>query len=295
MSRRDTEPPPDSRREVLFDSLGVAALAFHCRAGVGPEGPEEPNATHSIVFVRRGVFRRTSGRESLVVDANHVLFFNAGEPHRYAHPLAGGDDCTVLTLETARALELVARHEPRDAERGAAPFRMAHALVSPRVARLHLEILALLGRGAAALTLEDALAELADEALRAAYATGRPQAAGARSAAGARRRRDLAEAAKLALAERPESPPSLGALARRLGCSPFHLSRSFHRAVGVSLRAYLGRLRAALAAERLRLGEPDLTTLALELGYCDHSHFTNAFRGAWGVPPSRLRALLRAG
>jgi AraC-like DNA-binding protein len=38
-------------------------------------------------------------------------------------------------------------------------------------------------------------------------------------------------------------------------------------------------------------GARDLTELALDLGYADHSHFTN-FRHDWGLPPSRFRALV---
>lgn len=50
-----------------------------------------------------------------------------------------------------------------------------------------------------------------------------------------------------------------------------------------------GRLRARAAAECLARGAQDLTALALDWGYTDHSHFTNAFRREWGVPPSRVR------
>jgi AraC-like DNA-binding protein len=112
------------------------------------------------------------------------------------------------------------------------------------------------------------------------------------SATAARRHRDLAEAAKLALNQRLQSPPSLGELGRAFACSPFHLSRTFSRTVGVSLRRYLGRLRVRAAADRLAAGAHDLTQLALELGFADHSHFTNAFRREWGVPPSAFRASL---
>jgi AraC-like DNA-binding protein len=87
-------------------------------------------------------------------------------------------------------------------------------------------------------------------------------------------------------------PPALEALSRALGCSPFHLSRTFHRVIGVPMRRYLGRIRARVAAERLAHGAGSLTTLALDLGYADHSHFTNAFRQEWGEPPSRFRAAL---
>ena len=274
---------------MLFESLGIAAIDFRCRAHVEPEGSEEPNPTHTIAFVRRGVFRRSHRHDGLVADPNFVLFFNRGEPYRYAHPVPGGDDCTILTLETPRALELVARHAPEDAERSEAPFRFGHGLCSPRAARLHYELLARVSRGPL-LAIEDVLAELTDEAVRAAYrihegrATAGPESAGTR-----RRHRELAEAAKLRLNERLPSPPSLGELARDLECSPFHLSRTFHRIVGLSLRRYIGRLRTGTAAHALARGARELTELALDLGYADHSHFTNAFRREWGVPPSRFR------
>ena len=287
---REPDRPVRHQRTVLFESLGIAAVDFRCRAHVEPEGAEEPNPTHSIVFVRRGVFRRTSRGQALVADPNQVLFFNAAEPYRYSHPVAGGDDCTILTIEPARALELVARFEPRDTERPGVPFRAGHALRSRRAARLHFELLALIRRGASALALEDVIAELADEALRSAYSAPAQRRETGNPTRAERRHRELAEAAKLALNERPGRPPSLGELARRLDCSPFHLSRTFHRSVGLSLRAYSGRLRTALAAERLLAGAPDLTALALDLGYADHSHFTNAFGREWGLAPSRLRA-----
>ena len=280
------------RREVLFESLGISVVDFRCRAHVEPAGPEEPNPTHSIALVRRGVFRRSYKSDGLVADPNFVLFFNKNEPYRYAHPFPGGDDCTILTLETSRALELVARHSPRDAERPELPFRLGHGVCSPRGARLHYELLARVRRSPL-LAIEDVLAELADEAVLAAYRTHEGSARDEPVSAGARRRRrDLVEAAKLKLNEQLELPPSLGEVARFLGCSPFHLSRTFHRTVGLSLRRYIARLRTGAAAHALAGGARGLTELALDLGYADHSHFTNAFRNEWGLPPSRFRALL---
>lgn len=305
-------------RRLLFESLGISVVDFRCRAHVEPDGPEEPNATHSIVFVRRGVFRRTDGGETFTADANHVLFFNAAQPYRYAHPLPGGDDCTILALDKSLALEIVARHAPADAARPETPFRLGYGLASPRAARLHYELFASVRRQSAPaagtgraspsrcearltaarsrprIAIEDALVGLADEAVRSAYATQTLRTApSSRSSAVRRRRRDLVEAAKLILNERVDSPPSLGALARALACSPFHLSRTFREVAGVSLRRYLGRLRTRLAAEQLADGAPDLTRLALELGYADHSHFTNAFRKEWGIPPSAFRSVAK--
>lgn len=266
-------------------------MDFRCHAHVEAEGLEEPNPTHSIVLVRKGVFRRTRQRESVLADPNHVLFFNAAEPYRYAHPLPGGDDCTILAVETERALELVARYAPGDTQRAERPFRLGYGLSSPRAIRLHWEFLELVGRSASKLALEDVLAELADETVRCAYQTqGDPVPAEGSSSAAQRRRREQVEVAKLVVSERLDAPPSLGELARVLDCSPFHLSRIFHHTAGLSLRSYMRRLRARVAAERLAAGARDLTELALDLGYSDHSHFTNSFRREWGVPPSRFRA-----
>ena len=275
-------------RRTLLSGLGVTVTEFRCAARVEPLGPEEPNPTHGIVLVRKGVFRRQAKDETVVADANQVLFFNAGEPYRYAHPVPGGDECTVLALDAHRAWELVERHAPRDAERPEMPFRIGGALASTIAARRHYEMLALLRRHGARLAVEDAVAALCDEAVAAAYRM-RGVVGARESPAARRRRRELVEAAKVVVNGRLESLPSLGQLARTLACSPFHLSRVFHLTAGLSLRAYALRLRARRAAERLSSGARDLTRLALELGYADHSHFTNAFRREWGVTPSRFR------
>jgi len=169
---------------------------------------------------------------------------------------------------------------------------VGHGLSSRRVARLHYELLARIRRGDAALALDDTLSELADESVRVVYeARTESGTRRTRSAATSRRRRDLMEAVKLAINQRLESPPRLGDLARFLGCSPFHLSRVFREMAGVSLRRYAQQLRARVAADRLARGARDLTELALDLGYADHSHLTNAFRREWGLPPSRFRAV----
>lgn len=61
----------------------------------------------------------------------------------------------------------------------------------------------------------------------------------------------------------------------------------------MSLRRYVGRLRANVAAKRMAEGAQNLTDLALDLGFADHSHFTNAFRREWGISPSEFRTRFR--
>lgn len=277
---RPCAAPREPLRRTLCAQPGLRVDDFRCRACVAPRGAEEPNEGHSIVFVRRGLFLRESRDGTSVGDANRVLFFHRGEGYRYAHPVAGGDDCTILALDEATAWSLVEEAElAREGARG--PFPVADAVAGARMAALHQELLRELALGADAL----ALAELALELARAALAGLRPAARGRRPT---RAQRELVEAARLALARRPDRPPSLTALARELGCSPFHLSRLFRAATGLGLRQHVRRLRVRLAAERLRRGSCDLSALAQELGFHDHSHFTHAFRAEWGCAPSRF-------
>lgn len=104
-----------------------------------------------------------------------------------------------------------------------------------------------------------------------------------------RRQRRLVTRARIRLAEGLGEPLSLAELADGLGCSRFHLCRVFRAATGETLHAYRTRCRLRLALDRLVAGRHSLTDLALELGFSSHSHFTAAFRRAYGVPPSRLR------
>jgi AraC-like DNA-binding protein len=282
---RSTPPEPEHARQLLFQGVGVRVEDFRCRAHVAGVGGEEPNPAHSIVFVRRGVFGRRHRGESLVADANQILFFHSGEPYAYSHPVPGGDDCTILVLEPDTAVEAVSRISPQAADHPESPFGRPSVLGGRTSARLHHELLAALRTQAPALAVEDLLAELILCALR---ETDTPRVE-TRSPRTARRHTEAVEETKLRLNRDVERPPRLAEIAAAVECSPFHLSRTFHEVTGLSLRAYLQRLRARLAAERLASGERDLTDLALDLGYADHAHFTNAFRREWGVPPSRMR------
>lgn len=277
-------------RRPLFRGMGVAVDDFQCRAHVEPPGQEEPNPTHSIVFVRRGVFVRSERREALVADATQILFFNQGAPYRYAHPLPGGDDCTILMLDDERAWTATGRLDRRGRTGSSGPFPIGRALCTVRAARLHHELLTIVpgDSGTSDLDVQEIVAELVDHAIAAlhqAVGTGRSPGSGD----GTRRRRELVEAARLVLSRSVDAPPSLVELAEALNCSPFHLSRTFRATTGIGLRHYVRRLRLLLAADRLRQGERDLTSVALDLGFYDHSHFTNAFRRELGVPPSRWR------
>jgi AraC-like DNA-binding protein len=289
MARSEPPQPHTQTRRVVFRGLGVSVVDFRCRAEVEPLGSEEPNPTHSIVFVRRGLFTCTDHKHTLVADANHILFLNQGQPYRYAHPLAGGDDCTILALDDECAHLAVGRFAKPGRPHGQSPFPAGHALVAPKTSWLHHKLLAMVFSGGpeSDLAAQDTVAELIDESIMALHRTTTVTVR--ESAAARARRQEIVEATKLIISRSLSHLPSLEALAASVHCSPFHLSRIFRRTTGLALRQYIRQLRTRLAAEQLRRGHPDLTSLALDLGFCDHSHFTNTFRREWGISPSRLR------
>jgi len=80
-------------------------------------------------------------------------------------------------------------------------------------------------------------------------------------------------------------PPSLEELGRKIGCSPFCLSRIFSAHTGKTIPQYLRQLRLEKAAELLRTGDYNVTEAALEVGYNSLSHFSAAFHEAFGCCP----------
>jgi AraC-like DNA-binding protein len=81
-------------------------------------------------------------------------------------------------------------------------------------------------------------------------------------------------------------PPDLIELGRRVGCSPFYLSRTFSQELGMTIPQYLRQLRMERAAELLRSGRFNVTEAALEVGYNSMSHFSQAFCQTMGCCPN---------
>ncbi len=87
------------------------------------------------------------------------------------------------------------------------------------------------------------------------------------------------------LREKLAEPPSLEEIGRTVGCSPFHLSRTFSTTTGLTIPQYTRQLRMERAAELLRSGKFNVTEAALEVGYSSLSHFSQAFHEIFGCCP----------
>lgn len=279
-------PESCSRLRPLFQGEWFAVEDWRCAGEDTPSRREEWAAEDCVVVTRRGAWELMVEGEARLADPVTATLWNRGA-YRVRHPVGGGDQCTVfrLTASGTRALrELVPaigtrRPRPTFATR-ASPVDGRHYL-------LHRRALASASRAHAA---ADPLAveEPAMAFLRLVSAGAASPAWATDPAAGryVERARDL-------IARDFRRPLTLGGIAREVHCSPFHLSRLFRRATGVSLYRTVVRLRLREGLERL-LDEPgQVAAIALAVGFASHSHFTDAFRAEFGCPPSAARLLLR--
>lgn len=82
---------------------------------------------------------------------------------------------------------------------------------------------------------------------------------------------------------------SINEIARACDVHPVYLARTFRRFFGYSPGDYLRRCRVERAAAMLSGTRTPLTSVALECGYSDQSHFSNVFRNAFAVSPAEYR------
>jgi AraC-like DNA-binding protein len=81
---------------------------------------------------------------------------------------------------------------------------------------------------------------------------------------------------------------SLKNLAELCNLSESQLLRQFKRSTGMTPYAWLARLRLEQALVLIKSGELS-THVAYQVGFYDQAHFVNAFKQAYGVPPSQLQ------
>ena len=86
---------------------------------------------------------------------------------------------------------------------------------------------------------------------------------------------------------------SLSELAAETCLSPFHFSRLFQKATGLSPHRYITERRIQDAKARLAEGRLPLVEIALEAGFGSQGNFNRIFRKHTGLTPSQFRTLRR--
>lgn len=101
--------------------------------------------------------------------------------------------------------------------------------------------------------------------------------------------RDVVEAVKERLAKEFWINHSLADLAGDAHCSTSKLVRIFRIETGMSLHAYQQQFRIRTSLQLLTDSPCDLTGIAAQLGFANHSHFSTVFRRLFGITPSKFR------
>jgi AraC-like DNA-binding protein len=252
-----------SKTRATAPGLRVADAV--CSAHRGTRSEEEESAGWTLVLPYRGVFVWEVEDQRITADANSVILFAPGQPHRVFHPAHGGDACIAIGLSDdwaewiTPAGSRIRQHWILDGASQRSVHHVAH----------HLD------------TNADCIA--AEEAV--AFVVGKLTCSVERST----RHGALVDAVRERLASDPSGNVTLARLAAEGGVSRFELARRFRAHTGSSIHEYLVRLRLISALNRLREGEADLTRLAIDSGFSSHAHFTSAFTKAFGKPPSAVR------
>ncbi|MBK7403548.1 MAG: helix-turn-helix transcriptional regulator [Phycisphaerales bacterium] len=279
------------RERILFDSSLLRIGHFECPAGEALWNRENVIGGTLVVFPSVPVRIHQAGHEPVVADRNVVMYYNADQPYRRGLLHRRGDDAVWIALTGDMAASIAGEFRAAALDNPRSPFDRA---CGPSPGNCYLRHRALVeciqdGRILCALEVEEAAIELVRSLLGADAAERSGRCARRPSPGTARERHRIAESVRELLATEPGAPWSLDMLVDRVLLSPSHLCRVFRQQVGMPIHQYLGQLRLREAASCVLAGEDDLLGLALRLGYSTHSHFTEAFRRAFGVPPSRLR------
>lgn len=266
----------------LLETDTVAVRHVRCRGSCRHRSAQECAQVTHLVFPYRGVYLRHVGAAQAVADANHVLFFNAGEGYQVSHPVEGGDASLVLSLPEPILREVVPQALLNRG--GALGFRGQHQRIDPRAQALVALLRHSLDRG----SIEPLEAE--SLSLTLVCRSLGPRSSHEPGATHARRR--LVDRVKILLAGDLSRRWTLEQIAAEIGGSPVYLTQAFRQVEGIPLYRYHLRLRLARALD-LVVQHEDLSALAAELGFSSHSHFSAAFGQAYGRSPAAFRQSAR--
>jgi AraC family transcriptional regulator len=273
-----TRSVPEFDVQTLLNSPTVTIRDTYCRGICRHQSAEECTTTTQLVFPYRGVYVRHVGNNQAVGEANQVLFFNAFEGYRISHPVPGGDASLTLVITEAMLRELAPTAFVRDTI--ILSFRQQRLRIDARTQAL----LALLRH-----SLRQNIAEPLEAETLALTLVQRTLGARTTHEPGATLGRQLlVDRVKLVLASDLARRWTLAEIAAEVRGSPVYLTQVFQQVEGVPLYRYQLNLRLARALDLLAQ-YADLTDLSLELGFSSHSHFSAAFREAYGRSPSEFR------
>lgn len=276
---------------TLYDSPMIVVRDYVCSDSSCKKTAEEHSDENSITLIRHGAFSKHFGKLQATADVNQAMFFSKGSVYQISHPVDHGDCGTSFTVAPAILNDVVRELDSRIDEHPDAPFPFLTGPCESDVFWRHRDFVRTLEM-AETEPLEPLWADvtglqLIADILEAAYF--RHGAKKKRRSATNADHAERTEAAKTYLSAHMTEPVTLDEVASAVHASPFNFARIFQQQTGLPVHRYLTLLRLRASLELISGGNADLTSVALDLGFASHSHFTNTFRREFGETPSDFR------
>jgi len=280
---------------TLYDSPMIGVRDYVCRDTNCTKSAEEHSDANAIVLMRHGAFSRHFGKKQFTADVNQATFFTKDSVYQVSHPVDHGDRGTTFTVPPSILTDIVRELDPTVDEHPDEPFPFAAGPCSAEVFLRHRDYVRRL-ENASVEPLEPLWADvtglqLVADVLEAAFVQhgNKPQ----RRVSTTEDHLERTEAAKSYLASRFTENVLLDDVAAAVNASPFNFARIFQQQTGVSVHRYLTLLRLRASLEKIAEPDADLTSIALDLGFSSHSHFTDIFKREFGKTPSEIRTKLQ--
>lgn len=276
---------------TLYDSPMIGVRDYICRDTSCRKSAEEHSDINSIVLMRHGAFSKHFGKHSVTADVNQATFFSKDSVYQISHPVNHGDRGTTFTIRPSILTDIVRELDPTIDEHPDKPFPFLNGPCRSEIFWRHREFVRRL-ESQDVEPLEPLWADVTGLQLMADVLSDAFERLGTRP----KQRRstgedhtERTEAAKTYLASHISESVSLDDVAAWVHSSPFNFARIFQQRTGLPVHRYLTLLRLRAALERIADPQTDLTTIALDLGFSSHSHFTDVFRREFGETPSDFR------
>jgi AraC-like DNA-binding protein len=275
--------------EILFESASTAVGTFRCPATHPSFRDTGPIERSIVVFPRTSVWIRHEGSRPFVADASVATIYNRGQRYERFVISPEGDRCDWFAISDDLACDIAAAFDPAVRDRLGPAFRFEHVASTPALYFEQRRLTRRLARGNVdSLATEEATIGIVAQTIGLAYDGSERRRT--RQPAADRRRRELAEHAKVELLRTMTHNRSATDIARALGVSVFHLCRVFRAYTGRTMHDYRTELRVRTALERI--GDGSLSAVAYSLGFASHAHLVRVCRRYLGEPPRALRAQL---
>jgi AraC-like DNA-binding protein len=273
---------------VIYEGKLVQVGLFRCPLSRRDFAEAGPITGHLLVFPRTSVCITHAGKEPVIATPNVVMYYNRGQPYRRSPISERGDLCEWFAYAPEMVAEALRPYDMRIEDHLEHPFNFTHGpsdatcyLIQRNIVEHLIEY-----KQPDGLFVQETALRILGRMLEAVF-----EKKDSKRATPNHSHRSLVRQVQAILSTRFTEALTLESLSNELGYSPYHLSHVFHWQTGTSVHKYLSQIRLRTALEMISDGCLNLTQLAVNLGYSHQSHFTQAFRKAFGAPPSQLRRI----